>query len=348
MNYFRYLEIASRDRKLEILKKLFLTTTMGNSYGNSDFLPKIWEAIVNTDPTKNKQYLQWIINKGINNHDWWMKSNRTRLEDLPTIKDLLIRFDKLKTKNLLKPEHKDINRIKNDEELFDVVNSYVDEKGRTKEQDKDFFDKKGAKKLYESSTMEVIIPLSKEASCYFGVNTKWCTARNDENNAFAVYNREAPLYIVTDKKTGNKYQFWFDTSEDEVHQTMDAKDKPINWLKLKNENPTFHKELIKVFNKVATHSNFTPLMSKVSYSSLINFLYNTDMLVEEVLSVVNLDFTYTEKIDFLKRLEHNYHIPNRSIKSILFSLLKTDDFNKHKDLIKHWPEGYKHIFGVYP
>lgn len=316
----------------------------------------IWELILKTDPTKNKQYLQWIITKGI--LKWSNKSFYLFKQDLPTLTSLLVSYDKLKRMNKLRPEHKDINRIKNDDELFYVVSQYQEAAGRTKEQDEQLFKNKEAKKLYESSSIEVVIPYTKKASCYFGVNTKWCTARNDENNAFATYNREAPLYIVLDKKTGKKYQFWFDTSEDEAHQFMDYKDNEIVWSDLIKKQPDFVKELRKVFDKLATSCSFIYLMNKVKLYSLLNFLLITDDYPEKVFEIIKdtLDLSKLEIASLYKRFHNNFYFPvpkgkeKSAISKIIKIILKLDDISKikHKDkqlLLDNWSTAYNELFG---
>lgn len=353
MRYIRYLEKASREDKLAILREKWeiLSKKYGNLVETSDRnRDLIWKLILNADPTKNKQYLQWIITKGI--LKWSHKSFYLFKQDLPTLAASLLTYDKLKRMNKLRYEHKDINRIKNDDELFDVVNQYQEAAGRTKEQDESFFKNKAAKKLYESSTVEVVIPYTKEASCYFGTNTKWCTARADENNAFDVYNREGPLYVVLDKKTGKKYQFWFDTSEDEAHQFMDYKDNEINWADLLEKQPKFVEELRKIFYRIASSVKFIYLMDKVQYSDIIHWIYITEDYLEDIFRIIEgrLHLTKSDITEFLKRINFNNAVPTKYIPMVLGILFKND--SKHKltlkeqELVKtYWYEGYKAIYG---
>lgn len=345
MRYIRYLEKASREDKLAILREKWeiLSKKYGNLVETSDRnRDLIWKLILNADPTKNKQYLQWIITKGI--LKWSNKSFSLFKEDLPTLTASLLTYDKLKRMNKLRYEHKDINRIKNDDELFDVVNQYQEAAGRTKEQDEAFFKNKAAKKLYESSTVEVVIPYTKEASCYFGTNTKWCTARADENNAFDVYNREGALYIVLDKKTGKKYQFWFDTSEDEAHQFMDYKDNEINWVDLEKQYPQFMEELRKIFHTLAKSSHYIPLMKTYNINDLNMFVHSNGLT--ETIDLAHRPFTLDQikwAIQYGGRAIGDDFQDDIIITRVLQKLFGTKDLksigNKYKVLIhKDWPE----------
>lgn len=353
MRYIRYIEKASREDKLAILREKWevLSKKYGNLVETSDRnRDLIWKIILNADPTKNKQYLQWIITKGI--LKWSHKSFYLFKQDLPTLIASLLIYDKLKRTNKLRPEHKDINRIKDDDELFDIVNQYQEAAGRTKEQDESFFKNKAAKKLYESSTIEVVIPYTKEASCYFGVNTKWCTARNDKHNAFDTYNREGPLYIVTHKTTGKKYQLWFDTSGDEYHQFMDHKDNEIDWADLIEKQPKFVEELRKIFYKLAYAVKFIYLMNKIRYPDLIHWIYITEDYIEDIFKIIegHLHLTKADIIDFLKRINFNHAVANKDIPMVLGVLFKNDSKYKlslkEQEVVKtYWYEGYQAVYG---
>lgn len=92
LNYLEYLETASLQDKLDILKKKWFEVAkrFPNIYKGKyeevePRLEKVWGYIVLADPTKNKQYLQWILQKGIS--DWTNKNERLMKEDLPKIKE---------------------------------------------------------------------------------------------------------------------------------------------------------------------------------------------------------------------------------------------------------------------
>lgn len=75
--------------------------------------------------------------------------------------------------------------------------------------------------MYEDDKWLIIIPHTEEAACYYGANTRWCTAAK-EDNMFDYYNNDGPLYINIYKPKNRKYQFHFESS-----QFMDEEDEPI-------------------------------------------------------------------------------------------------------------------------
>ena len=55
-----------------------------------------------------------------------------------------------------------------------------------------------AEKVYESDRYVVMVPETKEASCYYGAGTKWCTAQTDRDY-FTNYKERGELYYIIDK-----------------------------------------------------------------------------------------------------------------------------------------------------
>jgi len=176
------------------------------------------------DPTNNKQYTLWLVNR-------YIDGTFRYLEDVhATGKRFLRSFHQLKVRRLLDPEYRDINRIKGSHE-FENALSYVEIK-------LDDYEKSKSKKLtkgesivvYEDEYVRVIEPKDEAAACYYGQGTRWCTAATDSGNYFNSYNADGPLLIILPKKTsydGEKYQLHF-----ESNQFMNEKDHPIDlyWL----------------------------------------------------------------------------------------------------------------------
>lgn len=82
--------------------------------------------------------------------------------------------------------------------------------------------KKGMKIVFEDSDWIVGIPETKESSCLFGDDTSWCTTASG-SDYYESYTSEGPLYINLNKKTGELYQFHFESSS-----FMDEDDHPID------------------------------------------------------------------------------------------------------------------------
>jgi hypothetical protein len=77
--------------------------------------------------------------------------------------------------------------------------------------------------LYAADNGILLIPRNKEASCYYGMQTSWCTARSDENNRYDTYASQGNMYIWFDKNLKDKFQFHF-----EKDQFMDKDNNPIS------------------------------------------------------------------------------------------------------------------------
>lgn len=151
------------------------------------------------DPTSNKSYTQWIVNR--------YKQKDIRQEDHPRIKTALANFDKYKSK-LIK---KDINQYKSVSEIEDAVEPYLD-KVVSKKEEKRQQKIEGADLIHNGPNITVHQLKTKKAACQYGRGTKWCTAAR-KNNMFDEYNKQGPLYVVTNKNTGKKHQFHFETDQ---------------------------------------------------------------------------------------------------------------------------------------
>lgn len=139
----------------------------------------------------------------------------------------LDRFERLVSRQMISGNDADLNRFKSIAELIDFVYEYDENeifRRTTGEWSKAIKNAKNdIKKFYEDDTWLVVIPLSMDASCYWGNGTEWCTAtRNEEDNYFDRYNDEGPLIILINKENGEKYQFHFESDS-----FMDKKDTKI-------------------------------------------------------------------------------------------------------------------------
>lgn len=184
-----------------------------NNIPNDEFM-----QIIQADPTYNPQkqskmgkYGKWLLNQ--------YQQKNLKLEDLYKAKEYLTYF--VKYYNIL-PE-KDINKYPNIVELYKTIKDYIGKDNiATSKSDEVRRIKQDAKKVYEDAEWLVIIPLTKEASCYYGKNTEWCTAAETSHNYFDQYNNQGPLYININKTNNKKYQFHFETDS-----FMDENDEPI-------------------------------------------------------------------------------------------------------------------------
>lgn len=181
------------------------------------YYPKIDGNMIKTlvalDPTYQGgeqlgKYGKWILNL----------YNRKLLkdEDFYKVTEYLTTF----VNNLSKIPNKDIMSYKSLPDLAKVVQQFEGQKDVSKRQQvRDI--KKGAKKVMETNDWLVIQPTTEESACYYGANTKWCTA-SKENSMFNHYNEQGPLYIFINKKDNSKFQFHAQSL-----QFMNELDEPI-------------------------------------------------------------------------------------------------------------------------
>jgi hypothetical protein len=201
------LNILTEDR-IEILKQKF------------SMLPeKEFQEIIDADPSKNKEFSQWLLNL--------YKQHNLKLEDLYKVKDYLYLFMKIKKKSSIQIE-KDINKYKSIQDLFVAIDPY--------DNSKDIMSKNEIKEdnlAYETSKWKIYIPKTYEDSCILGKGTQWCTATEKTDNYYKHYSSQGQLYILISKiDPTEKYQFHFESG-----QFMDKNDHSINYKQFFGENP---------------------------------------------------------------------------------------------------------------
>ena len=172
------------------------------------------EAVVTAaeaaDPTKNQQYVTWIIRQ--------YTKNNIRYEDIYKLKDDLAVFLKTKGQHKRLGVNSDINQYN-----WQSLARVADQLGSTElaEPGADAGPVEDADVLYNGPLGILSIPRTEAASCALGSGTRWCTAAQNRNY-FNYYNQHGPLYVWHDKKRKQKYQFHFETG-----QFMDAQDQPL-------------------------------------------------------------------------------------------------------------------------
>jgi len=209
-------------------------------------------AITKLDPSSDKKYAFWLLG----NYARYAPANAdnqvrgiARYEDIgsravPALK----LFDKLSRTGKIPPEQRDINKYRSLGQLEDVVGPFVEKvkpesnKELADATERAFYTSGEAELVYNSTQVKVVIPKTEEASCYFGVNTRWCTAAKN-SNMFASYNKRGPLYIILIKAANKRYQFHFADGG----QFMDEQDKEINPRALANKYPV----LWKIFDPIS-------------------------------------------------------------------------------------------------
>ena len=220
-------------------------TTRGDFEGDRD----------TRDVQKVGAYTQWIIKQWMGlqqkadevyaygSNEWGVKLEQLQeqfMEDLYKTTEDLQKFHRFKKQ--IPQEKRDINKITSVDELYELTKGFSLEQATTTKADRVL---KDAEMVYDGPNWEILIPKTKEASCHYGANTRWCTA-GSSNNYFDHYSKDGPLYIITNKKDPtDKYQFHF-----ESNQFMDKEDRSVTLSTFLNDRPDlkeFFKEMFKRF-----------------------------------------------------------------------------------------------------
>lgn len=212
--------------RISVLKTKFVDTHLVHE--------SVFNKIVEADPTRNKEYVQWLLNRYVKDV---IRSNyvtlipglrRVFLEDLDSVSEALSVFHAHKKKF----EKRDINQYTIPElrdKALQVSNSLSDAERAAVEGDHRYI--ADMTKFPEYKIGEVAgftvwkLPQKDEeaeaAACELGKETSWCT----RNGAFKTYNRKDPLYIFIGK--GKKYQFHFSENQFKNSSDMDMKEGPL-------------------------------------------------------------------------------------------------------------------------
>ena len=194
---------------------------------DSAIVVKTMNTVEAIDPTPNKEYVQWILQR-------FCDGGIQRWEDMERLTEYLEDFHNLKKSGFFRrhPEEAvwaDIGRFKRLSELG-AFNHRIAELGGAvsnaqKDRDEDVrLVKEGAAViLADTPTLKIVIPKTWEASKYFGRNTQWCTAMKDNPAYFETYSNQGSLYIVLDKPKNRRFQLHFESG-----QFMDETDSPID------------------------------------------------------------------------------------------------------------------------
>ncbi|GAH14938.1 unnamed protein product, partial [marine sediment metagenome] len=114
--------IIKEDRKrVDYLRGKFLSRYKPNQRERAN---DTFNSIVASDPSKNKQYSQWLLNL--------FTSNSLRLEDLYKATEYLHFYDELKRKNVIPVDKRDIGKFTSLQELHTLI-SELGGSGKIKE-----------------------------------------------------------------------------------------------------------------------------------------------------------------------------------------------------------------------
>lgn len=246
----------------------------------------------------NYKYVDWVLRRNFDDIG-------NQIISLDDVTPYLERFDKIR-KNLNK---KDINQYRSIQEFVDTIENYGETKSEERSKLKD-----GTEKIYEDNEVLIVKPLTKDASCYYGHGTKWCTSATVSNNMFESYKSKGPLYYLIFKNLKNDNDYYklaihYDVERDLV-SLYDAQDRLnknlLGFLKtlkgfssiekdikdvVRDDDKGIVQQLINIFNNLNNFitSNISKL-KRVVYGKPLKVVNTTneEVIAEYGVRVINL------------------------------------------------------------
>jgi len=191
------IEWESRDNE-EVKKSFFESLWAADTSNNKKYLPWFFKQIkqepnkpspvgLDTSLRRISGYMEYIEKKSnqysINN---W--NNRINDGDLTYYKGAWDRIGKA-PKDI--NSYPDVNALRVFYEYLKEFNFSKDEISKAK---------KESKKIYEDANYLIVQPLTHDASCVYGRETKWCVASKDSSRYFDDYTANSLFYYVINKK----------------------------------------------------------------------------------------------------------------------------------------------------
>ena len=236
---------------------------------------EIFTDIVDSDPTRKKEFVQWMITvfmRHLKDGDI-DQAVRFLTEDLPEANEYLEVFDKVRKKKVFKtgapnrpnaPENvSDITQYNDLAHLYSIVSPFIgsdEEDGGLWGKLKKFIDLGHAKLAYRDNDVLVYTPQTIESSCEpLGNLASWCT-RREGNSYFDSYRRNNPkpdgslsdYYVVMPKKLFDgddeemyPLQFHFESGQlhDKNNRSIERGELPQVLSKFSGLTDFFKKEL---------------------------------------------------------------------------------------------------------
>ena len=292
------------------------------------------------DPTNNKIYTQWLLNKLLNlkNHD---EFSRIVNEDAYKWKEYLTIYNKVKSK--LPLEQRDINKL-NLNDLKDIALQYKEKENEVGTKN-EVLDKKY--KINENN--EYLVYMFKTATKQdfqfyqlVSTNTEWCTRPNYDT--FAEYIEEGPLFVFINKNNRNKkYQWHFESGqfmdENDENDWVDEDDININFNEFNDDghfpsaiskDSLFYKMFILIFDKIKFKRQLSDFLTTGEFSYSANIVFN--------LSTKNLlKFNQYMKVELDIRLDDNpnlIRLKTSSFEHMVFDENLNPVFGPAREIVK--------------
>lgn len=171
------------------------------------------------DVTQKGAYATWLVKQ--------VQNKNIKSEDIYKWKNYFISFDRRKREF---PSN-DINSYKTPQDISKFIAKAVEIKNQ---EEADPSKAKGVSKSDKYSNFKIgeidgftvyELPRGREdlynASCELGSGTEWCTATGNTSSHFKSHIKDGPLFIFLNPKTGEKYQFHYETNQFKDRRDVD-------------------------------------------------------------------------------------------------------------------------------
>ena len=172
---------------------------LSKTYDDMDYVEDIVGDFVEDDPSGNNKYLMWMV-KAVQEEHMNVTDIIELVTDyhklLPKITNALavkVFGAEADSNAIVSP--KSIDSYQTAEDLYKIVDAAKQVESRKEVATQA---KSGANKIYEDERWLVVRPDTRDASCYYGSGTKWCTAMKNAEH-FDNYNKKGRLYYLIDK-----------------------------------------------------------------------------------------------------------------------------------------------------
>lgn len=180
-------------------------------------------------------------------HEWLTKiyaQKATPFEDIDSrAAQALYQHEVMRRRNLLRPEHTDVNRFGSISQLEHVLDRLYREQLRKVLEDekmKEIIKHSKAVHLVSNDVYDIYVPLNRGAAVKYGKGTRWCTASTNTSNYYDRYSRQGLLYIIMPKGKGDEDKFQFHL---ESESFMDSADSRASYEAIRRDFPNLKKDV---------------------------------------------------------------------------------------------------------
>lgn len=197
-------------------KKEIIEKTKKKHSTDGEFIDRMFAI----DPTSQGKYAEWIgkyLDSSLKFKDYSkiedmitkiiipFEKNYKRIDD-----DIVNQFIEKLIESGVKLVGKELSDVEKIKKIPRDINSYsipfyiiamlqVLDENKTRVE-KERLAKKDVDKVFEDANYLVVRPLSYDASCYYGKETRWCTSSKESDSHYKRYSRDGVLYYFIDKR----------------------------------------------------------------------------------------------------------------------------------------------------